>query len=230
MQVAEVFQQNVDLSDSCVAAKQEVRVSKRLTHKPGINARWFGRTFKQKSWWILHQQHLGNMFFPASSCSKLFPLSSTPSSKLSWSWHESVTSTGESTFGLPWFPAQGIRRSPLGMMNTWMSSFNTAFFSSRDLKITCYKRSFISMQNLKLPYTCKVVGLMPSRGFFTFIVGSHLLFAFICHVASGLELSHGLRAIPSSDTDLAWRNLSSLTLWDPLTDCLRKILDIIKCL
>lgn len=44
----------------------------------------------------------------------------------------------------------------------------------------------------------------------------------ICHVASGLELSHGLRAIPSSDTDLAWRNLSSLTLWDPLTDCLRK--------
>lgn len=49
MQVAEVFQQNVDLSDSCVAAKQEVRVSKRLTHKPDVNARWFGRTFKQKS-------------------------------------------------------------------------------------------------------------------------------------------------------------------------------------
>lgn len=83
-------------------------------------------------------------------------------------------------------------------------------------------QTIVPLQNLKLPYTCKVVGLMPSRGFFTFIVGSHLLFAFICHVASGLELSHGLRAIPSSDTDLAWRNLSSLTLWDPLTDCLRK--------
>ena len=63
------------------------------------------------------------------------------------------------------------------------------------------------------------------------MVGSHLL----CHVASGLELSHGLRAIPSSDTDLALHNLSAdlLTLWDPLTYRLRKITDImtdiIKC-
>lgn len=59
-------------------------------------------------------------------------------------------------------------------------------------------QTIVPLQNLKLPYTCKVVGLMPSRGFFTFIVGSHLLFAMlpvVWNFPMGWEPSHPVTRI-----------------------------------